>query len=110
MIQQHSIHEIVNFLEPGKEQYHSYECNIEYKLFQSNDGFIYVKMDFSDMNVYITKDSKILNDDEYLFLKQYFSNFDFLITDCSNSHAIDLEKPMVCFTNNDLLKYDKVLV
>ena len=104
------IHEIINHPEQGREQYHSYDGNIEYKLFCSNNGFIYVKMDFADMNVYITKDNKILNDDEYFFLKQYFQNFDFIVTDCDNTNAIQLEKPMVCFTNNDLLKYDKVLL
>jgi len=103
------IEEVVNHPVPGEEQYHSYEGNIEYKLFNSNGRYIYVKMDHSDMNVYVTTKDKILLDYECQFLKSYFNNFDFVLSDCENNYAHNLEMPMLCHTNTDLLKYTRVL-
>lgn len=104
------IKEIVNYPVQGKEQYYSYESNIDYKLFESSGRYLYVKLEFNDMNVYVTADNKLLTDEECQFLMSFFKNFDFIITDCKGNLTAELSLPMQIYTNVYPGHYDRVLM
>lgn len=110
MTQQLFVTEVVNFQIPGKEQFYSYQHNINYQLLKSTDKFIYVKLDFIEMNVYVHTETKKLTLIESEFLLKRYSNFDYIITDSIGPCCIELESPMFVQSNVELLKYDWVIV
>lgn len=102
--------QVVNFPNPGKEQFFSHIHNTSYELFQSKDRFIYIILDIADYLCFVSSSDSILESQEVEFIKDRYQQFNYIVTNAQAPLTKILKKPVEAKLHGLVTYYNRVLV